>query len=88
MNETRTAAATKAAEIAEIARVNGVSILADLAEYIGDTAGDLSPKALDEIAHAYLAGGRDALARGDTTAASRRARRLAGPILRDINRRA
>lgn len=97
---TTATAASRAEAIAELGRdlaigqapdspAAGVAaILADLAEYIGATAGDLSPKALDEIAAAYLAGARDSTYRADDAADVRRAYRVAMPILDAINRTA
>lgn len=65
------------------------SIVADLADYIGDTAdraGRLSPTAVDEIATAYLQGAADAIARRDSADEIKRARSLVRPILVNINR--
>lgn len=86
-----TAAEDRAAKLATLAdslREEDLTgaIVADLADYIGDTAGELGPKAVDEIAYAYLAGAADAVARGDSSDEVKHARQLVRPILAAINR--
>lgn len=93
MPETITAAEQRAEALAALADTLAVpeetdltgTIIRDLAEYIGDTAGALGPKAIDEIAYAYLEGAHDAIIRRDTQAEHRRVQGLVRPILAAIN---
>jgi hypothetical protein len=91
-----TTAETRAAQLNQAAQLwtrtapddRAADVLADLAEYIGETPAraGVGVVALDEIAYAYLAGARDGALRRDTLADLRQASSLARPILDAINR--
>lgn len=64
--------------------IEAASILLDLADFLGETAGEFTDKALAEIANAYLQGIADA--EGRSTKDARQAQRMLMPLIPAINR--
>ena len=62
------------------------SILLDLADHLSDTAGDLTEKAVDEIAYAFLEGAYTASASHYSMLDVRNAQKLANKALTAIGR--